>query len=134
MRTIICGSRSYAKQKPDETLDVYLNRIRFNEDTLRKELDNFLDSTTVVLSGLAKGPDLWGKEWGEKNGIVVLDYPPDWKRFGKGAGFRRNEEMVGYADRVIAFYNGFSRGTSHTVRLAREAGLEVFEFINILKT
>lgn len=49
-------------------------------------------------------------------------------------GFKRNEEMVRNADRVLAFYDGFSSGTSHTVRMAQEVGLEVHEFIGILKS
>lgn len=134
MRTIICGSRSYAKQKPDEELDAYLQRVRLNKTIITRELGNFVDSTTAVLSGDAKGPDKWGATWGSAYGIKVEVYPANWKLFGNGAGFKRNLDMLQNADRVIAFYDGFSRGTSHTVRMAREMGLELHEFIGILKS
>jgi hypothetical protein len=40
---------------------------------------------------------------------------PDYKRYGKGAPLKRNLEIIEYADRVIAFWDGKSRGTKFVI-------------------
>jgi hypothetical protein len=53
-------------------------------------------------------------------------FPADWERYGKRAGPIRNAEMVkAGADVVLAFPLPGGRGTQHTIRLAREAGIPV---------
>lgn len=52
-------------------------------------------------------------------------HPADWKRLGKRAGFARNVLIVEDAGRVVAFWDGKSRGTAHTIALAQERGLPV---------
>ena len=51
-------------------------------------------------------------------------YPADWKKFGKSAGFRRNEKMAEIADMLIAFWNGESHGTKHMIDICKEKGIE----------
>ena len=71
---------------------------------------------TEIVSGLAKGPDSFGKQWGEANGIPVKEFPADWNKLGKKAGFARNFEMARYADELVAFWDGKSRGTKHMIQ------------------
>jgi len=62
-------------------------------------------------------------------GFQVEAHPPDWRRYGRGAGFVRNRQMVeeGKPDLVIAFHPALerSKGTLHTVTLAKKAGIRV---------
>jgi len=44
---------------------------------------------------------------------------------GKAAGFIRNAEMAEYADALIAFWDGRSKGTKHMIDLAKKHGLKV---------
>lgn len=54
------------------------------------------------------------------NGIVYKDK----------AGLIRNHDTVKYADKVVAFWNGKSTGTMHTVNLAKKAG-KIVEVIRV---
>lgn len=44
---------------------------------------------------------------------------PRWDLHGKGAGFARNRAICYSADRIVAFWDGESRGTKHTVDTAQ---------------
>lgn len=75
----------------------------------------------IVVSGGARGVDSWADEFAAARGIAVEVIKPDWKKYGKSAGFRRNKEIVAAADDVVAFWDGQSRGTLHSIRLAHKA-------------
>jgi hypothetical protein len=68
--------------------------------------------------------------WAECNNVPVTEMPADWNKHGKRAGFIRNIEMLDMLnpveDIVIAFWDGESRGTMHTVDNARERGIPCF--------
>lgn len=106
MKTIIAGSRDRSLSSVD------------------KELLATLGITEVVCGG-ARGIDTDGRLWAEEQGIPVKMFPADWNKYGKSAGCIRNEEMAVYADMLVAFWDGESRGTKHMIRVAGEAGLKV---------
>lgn len=69
-----------------------------------------------------------GMEWAQSRSIKeTYAFPADWKRYGRGAGPVRNQQMIeeGGADGCIAFPGG--RGTADMVRRAKNAGLDVIE-------
>ncbi len=84
-----------------------------------------LPAGTIVISGGARGVDKTAEQAARSYGLETLILPADWERFGKSAGFRRNHDIVGRADRVVAFWDGKSRGAKHTIDLARKAGVPV---------
>lgn len=75
-----------------------------------------------IVSGGARGVDTWAAEWASAFGVPVAEFPADWDNLGKGAGFIRNRKIVDYATDVVAFHYGDSKGTAHTIELARKAG------------
>lgn len=75
----------------------------------------------VIVSGGARGVDAWAEEFATERGIEVISIKPNWKKYGKSAGFKRNKEIVNEADDVVAFWDGQSRGTLDTVRKAHKA-------------
>lgn len=81
--------------------------------------------TTVIISGGAKGVDTLAEEYAHKKGIPVKIFRPDYKQYGKRAPLIRNKEIVNACDRLIAIWDGKSRGTSFTIHCARSAGKEV---------
>ena len=69
-----------------------------------------LSSNATVVCGMARGADLDGKLWAQYCGIRYKEFPPDWERYGKQAGFIRNQEMADHADGAVLFPGG--RGTA----------------------
>lgn len=115
-RILVCGGRDYLDYpKVNSVLD----------DIVQRAND---PSEVVIIQGGAKGADFlakvyaycWG--WG---GLHCVEYPADWKAYGKGAGAIRNQQMLdeGKPDLVVAFPGG--SGTADMIRRARKAGVEV---------
>jgi hypothetical protein len=96
-------------------------------------LDHICDTNQfdVLISGTARGADQMGEEWAVAtvNPIEVWRYPADWKKHGRSAGFKRNVLMLehGKPDLVVAFLEGASRGTHHTIREAQARDIPVVE-------
>lgn len=109
MRVVIAGSRSI------ESLDIVREAIE--ESGMR---------ISVVLSGGARGVDSLAEKWAIESDIPVELYKPDWKRYGRGAGLRRNIQMLENAEALIAVWDGRSKGTAHTIRQAEKRGLKVY--------
>ncbi len=81
-----------------------------------------------VVSGGAKGVDVMGEEWAEKNGIPVKVFKADWKTYGRAAGPKRNEQMAEYAEALLAIWDGKSKGTANMIKNAEKNGLVVHVF------
>jgi hypothetical protein len=84
-----------------------------------------LPAGSIVVSGGARGVDSFAEEAARRRGLEVRVLRADWDRLGAKAGPIRNSELVANADRVVAFWDGKSRGTLDTVGKALAAGLPV---------
>ena len=96
-------------------------------DKLRQVCDEFLkDQINIeIVSGAYKGADLLGERYAAERHHPIKQFPANWRRYGKSAGLKRNTEMADYADALIAFWDGESKGTKHMIELATLAGLKV---------
>lgn len=83
-----------------------------------------LYAPTVIISGGAKGADTLARRFALANDIELREYPAEWDKYGKSAGFRRNKFIVDDCDAIVVFFGpeGESRGASHTLGLAKDAG------------
>lgn len=59
--------------------------------------------------------DQTGHRWAQAHDFPVVHFFPSWDRFGKSAGVARNIEMGKYADRLLAIWDGESRGTKQMI-------------------
>lgn len=88
-------------------------------DFLKKNVSTFLErnslTCTHIVSGGAKGADTLGHRYALEHQLEMIVFRPDWKQFGKRAGFIRNTEIIENADIVIAFWDGSSNGTKDAV-------------------
>jgi hypothetical protein len=100
----------------------------FNDwDLLNRTLTKILERTQIkeVISGKAKGADTLGERFASENGIPVKEFPADWIKYGKRAGYLRNKQMANHGEALVAFWDGRSPGTKMMIDLAKELGLEV---------
>jgi len=115
MKVIIAGGRDFQwNLEEHDRLEAYLDSLR--------EPGEYVE----IVCGGARGADAFGKQHSEMYERVELKmFPADWEKYGKSAGYRRNAEMAKYADRLLAFWDGKSKGTKHMIDLARREGLLV---------
>lgn len=102
---LVCGSRG------------------FDDYTLLKDvLDQFpLHKDSVIISGGAKGADRLGEKYAHEHQHPCKVFPANWDKHGRQAGYIRNKQMINLnPDLVIAFWDGVSKGTRHTIGLAKD--------------
>lgn len=111
MRVIIAGSRGF---------NDYHTLVSFCDSVLGGRDD------VEIVSGGAKGADRLGERYANDMGYAVTVFPADWDNHGNSAGYRRNTKMAKYADMLIAFWDGKSRGTAHMIDIATAYNLIVY--------
>ena len=79
----------------------------------------------LIISGGASGIDDIAEKYADSHSISKLILRPNYRLFGKGAPLKRNEKMVDIADKIIAIWDGKSKGTYYTVKYAERTGKEV---------
>jgi hypothetical protein len=87
-----------------------------------------LPTDCVVVSGGAPGVDATAEAAALEAGLATLIFPADWDGLGRKAGPIRNAEIVTHADRIVAFWDGASRGTTNSVLQAtgRKLPIEIY--------
>ena len=90
------------------------------------ELSTYLPADCcLIISGGAKGVDTLAEQYAKAHGIETLIIRPDYSRYGRSAPIRRNDSIVDYADMVLAFWDGKSRGTKYSIEYAKKIGKPV---------
>lgn len=105
MKLAVIGSRGF-------------NNYPLMEDHLSKY------NPTHIVSGGAQGADKLAELYAVRHGIETIVYKPDWT-VGRHAGFLRNIQIVDSADCIIAFWDGKSKGTKHTIDYANKKRIPV---------
>ena len=85
-------------------------------------LQNYVDSNDEIVSGGAVGIDQCAAEYAKNNGLKLTEFLPEYERYGRAAPIVRNKQIVDYADRVIVFWNGTSKGTLSVIKYAEKVG------------
>ena len=101
MKVLVCGSRSWT-----------------NAETIRRRLAKFPRGTEII-HGNARGADKLAAIVANGLGFTVTAFPAQWNpagRYDPKAGFKRNNRMLDEnPDLVLAFWDGRSTGTAHTL-------------------
>ena len=114
MRVLICGSREWS-----------------DRGQLHRELTGLYAEHPfwAVIVGDARGADTMALGWALGLRITADVFHANWNRDGRRAGLIRNLKMLDEKpDLVVAFLEGKSSGTMHTVHNARKRGLTVQTF------
>lgn len=118
----------------DNTFDTFAVLVagsrNFNDyDLLRTKMDILLslkdDKRIVIIEGGAKGADSLARQYAAERNYECKEFPADWNKYGKSAGYRRNEEMHKYLNSFndrgcVCFWDGSSRGTKHNFELCEK--------------
>ena len=106
MKLAIVGSRSF-----------------FNFEVFKETLEDYLDKNkifpTLIISGGAGGVDSLAELWAKDMNIPTQIFKADWNKLGKAAGMLRNTTIINTADKVVAFWDGTSRGTQDSIKKAK---------------
>jgi hypothetical protein len=104
---------------------------RIQGELLRWWLSNGQPSDAVLVHGACDGADkIAAGIWSGRYRLPVDPHPANWRRYGSGAGFKRNQEMVDSGiDYCLAFFKegARNRGTTDCAWKARMAGVTVKE-------
>ena len=114
LKLIIAGSRNFYNYI---LLESTLAKLLSNYDDLPKQIE--------IVSGHALGADRLGEIWAERHKVKVITFLANWQLHGKRAGYLRNIEMAEYADALVAFWDGMSKGTKHMIDIAKSKNLQV---------
>jgi YspA, cpYpsA-related SLOG family len=114
-RLLVTGSRTWRD-------------VRVIEQALAVILDRHPEGVLLVHGACPRGADAIAAAYADRTpGYRTEAHPADWDRYGRGAGYRRNAEMITLgADGCAAFIRGGSPGSTQAVRLARAASIPVW--------
>jgi len=107
MKLAIVGSRSFT-----------------DYDFFKHEIETFIFENkleiSTIISGGARGTDSMAEIYAKERKIPIEIFLPDWDLHGKKAGYLRNIKIVDASDYVVAFWNGISAGTKHSIDIAKQ--------------
>lgn len=93
-------------------------------------LEDYLpEGVTEIVSGGARGIDSCARAYANAKGIRLKEFLPQYHKYGKGAPLRRNLEIIEYADLVLAFWDGRSRGTRFVIDACQKKNREIRVFL-----
>ena len=97
-----------------------------SRDLWVENLEEYLPPcATEIVSGGARGIDSCAEAYARINGLKLTVFPPEYERFGRAAPIVRNQQIVDYADEVLAFWNGSSKGTRSVIEYCKKRGKTV---------
>lgn len=133
-RLLVCGGRMFGRVADIvkvEDLDAAIKNAEIERAYLKATLDKLKETLELecLIEGQAKGADQLAGKWADENDVTHLKFPADWKRYGRSAGWKRNQRMLdeGQPSIVVAFPGGV--GTKDMVQRAKKAGVPVYEVI-----
>ena len=87
------------------------------------------EETPEIVSGGAKGVDTCAREFASAKGLNLNEFLTEYQKYGRGAPLKRNLQIIDYADCVLAFWDGQSRGTKFVIEHCKAQGKPVRIFL-----
>ena len=89
---------------------------------LKTDIGMYISDGDEIVSGGAVGIDSCAAEYAKRNGLKLTVFLPQYERYGRAAPIVRNKKIVDYADKVIALWDGKSKGTLSVIKYAEKVG------------
>jgi predicted Rossmann fold nucleotide-binding protein DprA/Smf involved in DNA uptake len=116
MKVAVIGSRTLSAESHYQQLSQELDALAIAE----------AQAITLIISGGAAGVDTLAERYARERGIPTLVFLPDYQAHGRwSAPLRRNQLIVNEAEICLVLWDGRSKGTAHSVGLARKRGLRL---------
>ncbi len=89
-------------------------------------LGSYLPSgVSEIVSGDASGVDCCAGKYALEAGIKLTEFRPEYNKYGRAAPLRCNLQIIDYADEVIAFWDGQSRGTAYVIENCKKINKKI---------
>ena len=100
-----------------------------NAERLAKIMAENVGADDTIVEGGAQGVDSMARQWAEARDINVVEIKADWKKYGRAAGPKRNDEMTKFVaergGKAVFIWDGESKGTKQCISSARKRELEI---------
>lgn len=94
------------------------------------DLGSFLpQGVTEIVSGGAKGIDTCARAYALEHGLKLTEFLPNYKEYKRGAPLERNLRIIEYADEVLAFWDGSSKGTKFVIDHCKAQNVKVTVYL-----
>ena len=93
-----------------------------SRDVAVTDIGRYVSGVDEIVSGGAVGVDFCAEEYAKKNRIKFTVFLPQYEQYGRAAPIVRNKKIVDYSDKIIAFWNGSSKGTLSVIKYAQKTG------------
>lgn len=86
------------------------------------DIEKYISQNDEIVSGGARGVDTTASEYAKINGLKLTEFLPEYSLYRRAAPIIRNKKIVDYADKIIVFWNGSSKGTLSVIKYAQKIG------------
>jgi len=121
----------FSMELPDIPVNIAIVGSRNFEDYIvfSNIIDKLIERYGKVrfVSGGAYGADKLAERYAKEHDIEIKIFPYE-KKLGKAGGYSRNVKIWEYADLGIAFWDGESKGTTHSFSISKAQKKEIFVF------
>ena len=93
-----------------------------SRDVTVSYIGGYVSDAEEIVSGGAVGVDSCAAEYAKENGIRLTVFLPQYKHYGRAAPIVRNKKIVDYSDKIVAFWDGNSKGTLSVIEYAGKTG------------
>lgn len=115
MNVIVAGGRKFT------------DTILMVQEIRKLAMEGHIEADSTLICGMARGADMAAYcVWRDIFDLPIMKFPADWDAEPRRAGYIRNEKMAQYADVLIAFWDGESRGTKHMIETMHKLGKPVY--------
>ena len=87
-----------------------------------KDMDHYITDCDEIVSGGAVGVDACAAEYAREKQLKLTVFLPQYESYGRAAPIIRNKQIVDYADKIIVFWDGTSKGTLSVIQYAKSTG------------
>jgi predicted Rossmann fold nucleotide-binding protein DprA/Smf involved in DNA uptake len=86
------------------------------------DIGKYTSDADEIVSGGAVGVDFCAAEYAKNKGLKLTVFLPQYELYGRAAPIVRNKKIVDYADKIVVFWDGQSKGTLSVIKYSQKTG------------